>query len=48
MTWGLGHRDANMHLRLPHIGQNSDVAEWLVSMGIVGVEGYVMPGFTFQ
>ena len=43
MTWGLGHGDANMQLQLFHIGENSDEAEWLVSMGIVGVEGYVRP-----
>jgi hypothetical protein len=32
-----------MHLQSFHIGQNSDEEEWLVSMGIVGVEGYVRP-----
>ena len=37
-----------MHLKLSHIDQNLDVAEWLVSMGIVGVESYVRPVIAFQ
>ena len=48
ITWGLGHGDANMHLQLFHIGQNSDEVEWLVSMGIVVVEGYERPAIAFQ
>ena len=43
ITWGLGHGDANIHLQSFHIGQNSDETEWLVIMGIEGVEGYVRP-----
>ena len=37
-----------MHLQLSHICQNSDEAEWLVSMSIVRVEGYVRPSSVFQ
>ena len=37
-----------MHLQLPQVRQNLDVAEWLVSMEIVGVEGYVRPVIAFQ
>ena len=39
----MGHDDANMHLQSSHIGENSDEAELLVSMGVEGVEGYVRP-----
>ena len=46
--WGLSHGDANMHLQLSHIGQNSNEAEWLVSMGIVVGEGYVQLAIAFQ
>ena len=37
-----------MHLQPPHNDGNCYVAEWLVGMGIVGVEGYVMPVITYQ
>jgi len=30
------------------MGQNFDVEEWLVSMGIVGVEGNERPAIAFQ
>ena len=44
----MGHGDANMHLQLFYISQNSDEAEWLASMGIVGIEGYLRPAMAFQ
>ena len=30
------------------MGQNADIAEWLMSMGIVGVEDYVRPVIAFH
>ena len=47
ITWGFGHGDVTTHLQPPQMGQNLAVAEWLVSMVIVGIEGFVRPTIAF-